>query len=94
MCTKLYFKPVGQEIKLSSNTMLCVSSAGSSNMAHKPEPKVIKLFVLNSTEHEIYQAHKCYNANINQHDKYITTSEHLKARKVFVFKHFRFYEQL
>ena len=26
-------------------------------------------FIINSTEHEIYQAHKCYNANIYQHDK-------------------------
>ena len=25
--------------------------------------EVIKLFMLNSTEHEIYHAHKCKNAN-------------------------------
>ena len=31
-----------------------------------PGPELIKLFfMLNSTEHEIYSAHKCYNANIN-----------------------------
>ena len=38
--------------------------------------EVIKLFMLNSTEHEIYPAHKCLNANncwhfnICQRDKY------------------------
>ena len=26
-------------------------------------PEVIKLFMLNSTEHEVYPAHKCLNGN-------------------------------
>ena len=30
-----------------------------SNMAFHPGPKVIKKTMLISTEHEIYQAHKC-----------------------------------
>ena len=28
-----------------------------------PGPEIIKLFMLNSTEPEIYRAHKCVNAN-------------------------------
>ena len=39
-------------------------------------PKVKNFFMLNLTEHEIYPAHQCYNANnfwhfnIYKHDKY------------------------
>ena len=42
----------------------------------KSGPEVIKLFPLNSAEHEIYPAHKCQNVNncwhfnIYEHDKY------------------------
>ena len=30
----------------------------------------LKLFMLNSTEHEFYHAHKCWHFNIDKHEKY------------------------
>ena len=45
-------------------------------------------FKLNSTEHEIYHAHKCLNANNYWHLTFIsminTTSERLVARYIFI----------
>ena len=52
-------------------------------------------FMLNSIEHDIYHAHKCLNANNCWHlNIYGHASEGLKARKVFVFQHFCFYESV
>ena len=52
-----------------------------------------------STEHEIYHAHKQFKMpTIVGILKYIsminTLSESLKARKICIFQHFSFYEQL
>ena len=47
-------------------------------------------FMLNLTEHEIYPADKYFN--IYQQDN--TTSEGLKARKLFIHLYLSFYEQL
>ena len=61
-----------------------------------PGLEVIKLFMLNSTEHEIYPAHVkmptivgflSFISMIN------TTSERLKARNFFICQYFSFYEQ-
>ena len=59
----------------------------------------MKFFMLSSTEHKIYPAYiyiqmptivgiLTFISMIN------TTSESLKVRKVFIFQHVRFYEQL
>ena len=55
--------------------------------------------MLNSAKHEIYHIHKCFkmptSVGILTFISMInTTSESLKARKVFIFQHFNFYEQL
>ena len=53
--------------------------------------------MLNSTEHEIYLAHNVKVPTIVGILAFIsminTTSYSLKARKVFIFQHFSFYEQ-
>ena len=63
-------------------------------------PEVIKLFMLNSTEHKTYHAHDInikmptivgiltFISMIN------TTCSRLKVRKVIIFQQFNFYEQL
>ena len=52
--------------------------------------------MLNSNEHEIYPAQKCYNAKNCWHLTFIsminTASESLKARTIFNFQLFSFYE--
>ena len=48
-------------------------------------------FMLKSNEHEIYHAHKCCWHFIS---KLATLYKSLKARKVLLFQHFRFYDQL
>ena len=65
----------------------------------RPSPEVIKLFILNSAEPEIYPAHKCQNDNnCCCHLTFIgminTTSERLKARHFYICRYFSFYEQL
>ena len=50
------------------------------------------LFILNSTEHEVYHAHKCWLFNIYKHDKYSIWE--LESKKVLSFQHYIFYEQL
>ena len=54
-------------------------------------PEVIKLFMLNSVENEIYHANNCYNANNCWNLKFInminTSFERSKARTIF-FLHF------
>ena len=55
--------------------------------------------MLNSAEHEVYLAHKRLNANNCWHilttiSMINTTSESLEARKVYIFQHCSFYEQL
>ena len=58
----------------------------------RPGPKVINFIMLNSTQYEIYHAHKYWHFNIYKHGQISminTTSECLKARK-----YFSFYEQM
>ena len=55
-------------------------------------PEVLKLFMLNSNEHEIYHAHICFVGILTFISMINTTSESLKARKVYIFQHFSFYE--
>ena len=58
--------------------------------------------MLISTEHKLYQAHKCYNANNYWHLTTIsmvkTMSESLKAKHVFstfqFYEHFKFHAQV
>ena len=58
--------------------------------------------MLISTEHKLYQAHKCYNANNYWHLTTIsmvkTMSESLKAKYVFstfqFYEHFKFHAQV
>ena len=58
-------------------------------------------FMLNSTEHEIYPFIVLINVKMSTIvgiltfiSRINTTSESLKARKVFIFQHFSLYEQL
>ena len=61
-------------------------------------PEGIKLFILNSAEHEIYPAHKCKNAHIVGILTFIsminTTFERLKATNILICQYFSFYEHL
>ena len=57
--------------------------------------EVIKLLMLNSTEHEMYPAHKCSNAGILTFISRINTSpKSLNAKNAHLFQRFSFYEQL
>ena len=57
-------------------------------------PEVIILFHAKKIEHEIYQCH-VINVKMATFISMINTiSESFKARKVFIFQHFSFYEQL
>ena len=50
------------------------------------DPEVIQLFMLNSTEHENYHAHKCSNpTTVGILSVVNTTSGRLKARRVSIF---------
>ena len=47
--------------------------------------------MLNSTEHGIYPAHECKNANNSRMN---TICKSLKARKIITFQHYSLYEKL
>ena len=59
-------------------------------ISHPTWPRGYKTFFMpNLNVHEIYHAHKCY---IYKHDKYNILE--FESKKVFIFQHFSFYEQL